>query len=232
MRITPLATVLLTTLAAAALPATATAADLLLAQAAAASAPGSASTTAPANEQVIDPKVVRRDVRVPKIPSSDFVFGVFAGTYSTENFGSNTVYGGRLGYHITEDFFVEGTYGESKVSDENFRQVLPGGVFPNLEERLTYYNLSAGYNILPGEVFFGTRYAKASALYLIAGIGSTKFLEQRKQTVNFGFGLRVFFKDWGAVQVDLRDHVYSLDLLGRRQNTQNIELTAGVTLFF
>jgi outer membrane beta-barrel protein len=226
MRIASLATLLLTTLAAA-LPASVGAADLLLAQAATGTPAG-----APANEQVIDPKVVRRDVRVPKIPSSDFVFGAFAGTYSTENFGSSTVYGGRLGYHITEDFFVEGTYGETKVSDENFRQVLPGGVFPNLEERLTYYNLSAGYNLLPGEVFFGTRYAKASALYLIAGIGSTKFLEQRKQTVNFGLGLRVFFKDWGAVQVDLRDHVYSLDLLGRRQNTQNIELTAGVTLFF
>lgn len=227
MRIPSLTTLLLTTLAAA-LPATVGAADLLLAQA----ATTGAAATAPANEQVIDPKVVRRDVRVPKIPSSDFVFGVFAGTYSTENFGSSTVYGGRLGYHITEDFFVEGTYGETKVSDANFRQVLPGGVFPNLQERLTYYNLSAGYNLLPGEVFFGTRYAKASALYLIAGIGSTKFLEQRKQTVNFGLGLRVFFKDWGAVQVDLRDHVYSLDLLGRRQNTQNIELTAGVTLFF
>jgi outer membrane beta-barrel protein len=227
MRIASLATLLLTSMAAAA-PLSVGAADLLLAQAA---ITGTAATP-PANEQVIDPKVVRRDVRVPKIPSSDFVFGAFAGTYSTENFGSSTVYGGRLGYHITEDFFVEGTYGETKVSDENFRQVLPGGVFPNLEERLTYYNLSAGYNLLPGEVFFGTRYAKASALYLIAGIGSTKFLEQRKQTVNFGLGLRVFFKDWGAVQVDLRDHVYSLDLLGRRQNTQNIELTAGVTLFF
>lgn len=218
MRSASLAILLLTSLVT--LPATA--ADLLLAQAA----------SAPANEQVIDPKVARRDVRVPKIPSSDFVVGAFAGTYSTENFGSNTVYGGRLGYHITEDFFVEGTYGESKVSDANFRQVLPGGVFPNLEERLTYYNLSAGYNLLPGEVFFGSRYAKASALYLIAGIGSTKFLEQRKQTVNFGLGLRVFYKDWGAVQVDLRDHVYSLDLLGRRQNTQNLELTAGFTFFF
>ncbi len=117
-------------------------------------------------------------------------------------------------------------------TDENFRQILPGGIFPQSEQTLTYYNLSAGYNILPGEVFFGSRWAKASALYLMAGVGSTKFLEQRKQTVNFGLGLRVFFKDWGALQVDLRDHVYSLDLLGRRQNTQNIELTAGVTFFF
>ena len=35
-----------------------------------------------------------------------------------------------------------------------------------------------------------------------------------------------------AIQVDLRDHVYSLDLLGRRDTKQNLELTAGVTWFF
>ncbi|MEW5880657.1 MAG: outer membrane beta-barrel domain-containing protein [Pseudomonadota bacterium] len=186
----------------------------------------------PANEQVIEPQVPRRDVRVPKIPSNDFVAGLFAGTYATENFGSSAVYGLRLGYHITEDIFVEAAYARTDVSDRNFRQILPGGVFPQPQETLSYYNLSAGYNVLPGEVFFGRRFAKTSALYLIAGIGSTRFLEQRKQTVNFGLGLRVFLKDWFSLQVDLRDHVYSLDLLGRRQSTQNLELSAGATFFF
>lgn len=186
----------------------------------------------PANEQVIEPQVPRRDVRVPKIPSNDFVAGLFAGTYATENFGTSAVYGLRLGYHITEDIFVEGAYARTDVSDANFRQILPGGVFPQPKETLSYYNLSAGYNVLPGEVFFGRRFAKASALYVIAGIGSTRFLEQRKQTVNFGLGLRVFLKDWFSLQVDLRDHVYSLDLLGRRQSTQNLELAAGATFFF
>ena len=186
----------------------------------------------PPNEQVIEPEVPRRDVRVPKIPNNDFIAGAFIGTYSTENFGANLVYGARLGYHITEDFFVEALYGTTDVSDENFRQILPGGVFPQPEEKLDYYNLSVGYNILPGEVFFGSKYAKASALYLIAGVGSTKFLEQRKQTVNFGLGLRVFLKDWAAIQVDFRDHIYSLDLLGERKSTQNLELTAGATFFF
>jgi len=38
--------------------------------------------------------------------------------------------------------------------------------------------------------------------------------------------------DWAALQVDMRDHVFSLDLLGKRQNTQNLELTAGLTFFF
>jgi outer membrane beta-barrel protein len=192
---------------------------------------GAATNTAP-NEQVIEPAVPRRDVRVPKIPNKDFIVGAFVGTYSTEDFGASLVYGGRLGYHITEDFFVEGLYGTSDVSDENFRQILPGGVFPNQEEKLEYYNLSIGYNILPGEVFFGSKYAKASALYLIAGAGSTKFLEQRKQTISFGLGLRVFYADWGAIQVDFRDHVYSLDLLGTRKDTQNLELTTGFTFFF
>ncbi len=186
----------------------------------------------PANEQVIEPQVPRRDVRVPKIPSKDFVAGLFAGTYATENFGTSAVYGLRLGYHVTEDIFVEGVYARTEVSDENFRQILPGGVFPQPKETLSYYNLSAGYNVLPGEVFFGRRFAKTSALYLIAGIGSTRFLEQRKQTVNFGLGLRVFLKDWFSLQVDLRDHVYALDLLGRRQDTQNLELSAGATFYF
>jgi len=186
----------------------------------------------PPNEQVIEPAVPRRDVRVPKIPSRDILAGAYLGTYSSEDFGASFVYGVRLGYHITEDFFVEGVYGTTNVSDENFRQILPGGIFPEKEETLSYYNLSVGYNILPGEVFFGSRYAMASALYLIVGVGSTKFLEQSKQTINFGLGYRVFLKDWAAIQVDFRDHLYTLDLLGQSKSTQNLELTAGVTFFF
>jgi outer membrane beta-barrel protein len=209
---------------------------LLNAGLAIAATPSLAQTTAPAaaapNEQVIEPAVPRRDVRVPKIPSRDIIAGAYLGTYSSEDFGASFVYGVRLGYHITEDFFVEGVYGTTKVSDENFRQILPGGVFPQKEETLDYYNLSVGYNILPGEVFFGSRYAMASALYLIVGVGSTKFLEQSKQTINFGLGYRVFLKDWAAIQVDFRDHLYTLDLLGQSKSTQNLELTAGVTFFF
>jgi len=194
--------------------------------------PARAADERPANEQVIEPQVDRRVIKLPKFPSNDFEFGVFGGTYATENFGSSFLYGARLGYHITEDIFVEAVYGRTQISDENFRQILPGGVFPQPKETLTYYNLSAGYNILPGEVFIGKSYAKASALYLIGGIGSTNFLEQKRQTINFGLGLRVFLADWAAVQVDMRDHIFSLDLLGKRQNTQNLELSAGLTFFF
>jgi outer membrane beta-barrel protein len=190
------------------------------------------STRAPANEQVVVPEVERRELALPRYPSNDFEIGLFTGTYSTENFGASLVSGVRLGYHITEDVFVEATYGRTQVSDESFRQVLPGGVFADEEESLSYYNLSAGYNVLPGEVFWRRDTAKATALYLIGGVGSTSFNDQRQQTFNLGFGLRVFMADWAALRLDVRDHVFSMDLLGKRQSTQNIELTAGVSVFF
>lgn len=189
-------------------------------------------TSKPGNDQVVVPEVDRRDIKMPRFPSNDFEVGVYTGTYSTQNFGSSLVGGLRLGYHVTEDIFVEAVYAQTKVSDEAFRQVLPGGVFAQPKEKLKYYNLSAGYNLLPGEVFLGGKRAKASAIYVIGGVGSTNFNDQRRQTFNLGLGARLFLNDKAALQVDMRDHIFSLDILGKRQSTQNLEMTAGFTYFF
>ncbi len=192
----------------------------------------SAQTQKPANEQVIVPEVERREVKLPRFPSKDFEIGVFAGTYATQNFGASAIAGLKAGYHISEDVFVEARYAATRVTDESFRQVLPGGIFPNEKETLSYYNVSAGVNVLPGEVFIGSRRAKATAVYLIAGVGSTKFNDQRRQTVNFGLGMRLLLADRWALQVDMRDHVFSIDLLGKRETTQNLELTGGLSYYF
>jgi outer membrane beta-barrel protein len=200
---------------------------------AAASLAALAQSTPPANnEQVVIPQVDRRDIEKPKFPSNDFEIGLFTGSYATQNFGSSWVYGARIGYHITEDFFVEGVYGQTKVSDELFRQILPGGIFLQDTEKLSYYNLSIGYNLFPGEIFIGGRRARPSQFYLVAGAGTTQFVDPSKPTVNGGFGYRVYLADWAALQLDLRDHIFSLDLLGKRQNTQNLELTGGLTFYF
>lgn len=204
----------------------------LAANALAQNTPAPASTPA-APEQVIVPQVDRRAVKLPRFASNDFSVGLFAGTYATQNFGTSGVSGLRLGYHITEDIFVEGSFGRSKVSDEDFRRIFPiGGIFPTPNQKLSYYNVVAGYNVLPGEVFFSRKLAKASQGYILAGVGTTNFAGQKRQTLSAGFGLRVIFNDWLAMQADVRDHVYSLDLLGKRTSTQNLEVTAGLTVFF
>jgi len=187
---------------------------------------------AAAREQVVAPEVVRRDVPLPRFPSSDFQIGALAGTYSTQNFGAAAVGGLRLGYDITEDFFVQGVLAQTRVSDSTYRQILPGGIFPTASEKLTYYNLSAGCNVLPGEAFIGTRYAMPFTVYLIAGVGSTTLDDQKHATFNFGSGMRLFFNDSFSLQFDARDHVFSMDLLGQRERTQNLELTVGLTASF
>jgi outer membrane beta-barrel protein len=184
------------------------------------------------SDQVIVPQVERREVHKPKYPSNDFEIGLFAGSYTVQNFGTHAVWGGRLGYDITEDFFVEATYGRTKASDKEFRQILPGGIFTAEQEKLQYYDLSVGWNFLPGEVFIGKNWAKASTVYAIGGLGSTKFDSQRMQTWNFGLGAKLFLADWVALRADVRDHLYTLDLLGKRSTTQNPELTLGFAFFF
>jgi outer membrane beta-barrel protein len=192
----------------------------------------------PSNEQVIQPQVDRRQVKLPKYPSKDFEIGLYAGSYATQNFGTSLVSGVRLGYHISEDIFVHAVYAQTKVSDENFRQILPGGLFAQPEEKLKYYNLSAGYNILPGEVFWGRNTAFASSLYVMAGIGNTNFISSDKinrrnrQTINYGLGLRVLFFDRVSAQVDMRQHRYTLDILGKNESTKNLEWTGGLSFYF
>lgn len=199
------------------------------------STPAGPTTGAPAQAaapSVVEPQVARRDLKLPNYPSRDFEIGLFAGTYSTQNFGTSGVSGVRLGYHITEDFFVTAQYGSTKVSDESFRQILPGGIFVNRTETLKYYTLAMGYNLLPGEVFFGRSNAKLSQGYVLAGAGTTDFAGQRKQTIDIGFGLRLLWNQRFALQAEVRDHMFSLDLLGRRETTHNPELTFGLTVLF
>jgi outer membrane beta-barrel protein len=185
-----------------------------------------------AADQAIVPQVDRRDIKLPQFPNNDFEIGLYGGVYSTQNFGSSAGGGLRLAYHITEDFFVEGAVGATKVSDEAFRRILPGGIFSGNTEKLVYSNLNIGMNVLPGEVFLGSSYAMPSQVFILAGGGTTRFNGQRMQTIDVGVGVKVYVKDWFALRVDMRDNVYTLDLLGKRDRTQNVELNAGLSFLF
>lgn len=194
--------------------------------------PLGAAAQAPASDQPVIPQVDRREVKLPRFPSNDFEVGLFVGPYATQNFGTSMATGFRLAYHLTEDWFVEAAMGRTKVSDEVFRRVVPGGLINPGGERLSYTNLSLGYNVLPGEVFLGRNRALPTALFLIAGAGTTRFNGQRQQTFNLGLGVKTFLSDRWALRVDLRDHLFALDLLGERDSTHNLELTVGGSFLF
>ncbi len=150
---------------------------------------------------------------------------------NVEDFGSKSVEGVRLAYHITEDFFVEAELGESTVSDSSFRR-LGAPIFPNEREDLEYYSVSFGWNVFPGEVFIGKKFSLTSAVYFIGGVGNTDFIEEDRTTVNIGVGFRFLPADWLAFHIDLRDYIWDSDLLGRNKSTDNFEATLSLAIFF
>ena len=181
--------------------------------------------------QVVDPQVERREIKEPAIDREDFEIGAFAGLMSIEDFGSDTVYGVKLAYHVTEGFFVEATLGQSEAGLTSF-ETLSGGALLFEDRTLTYYNLNLGYNILPGEGFIGEGRAYNTNFYLIAGLGSTYFADDDRFTVNFGAGFRFLLTDAVSIHVDFRDHLFDIDILGREKTTHNLEGTVGVAVFF
>lgn len=183
--------------------------------------------------RVIEPEVARRKIKINKIDAENIEVGGFYGALSIEDFGTSPVYGVRAAFHVTEDFFFEASVGRSTAGRTSF-ETLGGNVqlLTNAERRFTYYSLSLGYNLLPGEVYIGRNLAMNSALYLLGGIGSTKFAGDQRFSVNFGAGYRVLPTDWLAIHIDVQDHVFQSDLLGQDKLTNNFMAHLGATVFF
>lgn len=182
-------------------------------------------------EQVIQPELDRREIHVPQIDVDDIEIGVYGGTLSVEDFGAESVTGARLAYHVTEDFFVEAVAARSTVSDESFyRFGIP--ILRQREVDLTFYNLSVGVNLFPGEVFFGRNWAMVSAVYLIGGVGNVNFNEEDHNAFNIGIGIRLLPTDWFAIRAEIRDHLFESDILGKNELKQNFEFSLGLSVYF
>ena len=182
---------------------------------------------------VIEPEVDRRDIDPPRIDSEDFEVGIFLGQMSVEDFGVNTVAGATFAYHITEGLFVELGAGRTDTGLTSFERLSGAAQLLTDDEReLTYYNLSLGYNVFPGESFVGRSRALNTALYVVGGVGKTNFAGDDRFTVNVGLGIRLMPLDWLAIHVDVRDYIFDIDLLGQEKTAHNMAATIGVAFFF
>jgi outer membrane beta-barrel protein len=183
--------------------------------------------------QVIEPDLERRSLKVADIDSENLEMGFYYGIVSIEDFSSNDVYGVRLAYHVTEDFFFEGTYGASEGDLTSFEKLSGGSPLLSDDDReYTYYDLSIGWNILPGESFVWDRWAFNSDFYLIAGVGSTEFAGDNWFTASVGAGFRLLLTDYLAWRVTVKDRLFDRDTFGEEETTHNVEFHTGFTVFF
>jgi outer membrane beta-barrel protein len=182
---------------------------------------------------VIEPDIERREIQTARLDTEDFEVGIFAGQLSVEDFGVNTVAGARFAYHVTEGFFVELAAGKTDTERTSFERLSGAAqLLTDSQREYTYYNVSLGYNIFPGESFIGKNRALNTATYVIGGVGKTTFAGDDRFTVNIGLGMRLMPLDWLAIHADVRDHIFDIDLLGQEKTSHNIEAHLGVTFFF
>ena len=184
-------------------------------------------------ESVLDPRIERRRITEADIDSENFEAGIYTGLISIEDFGTQPVLGLRLDYHLSEDVFFEAMLGRAKADETSFERLNAGVQLLTDDERaFTYYQAGVGYNLLPGEAFLSRNRAFNNALFVLGGAGMTEFAGDEHFTISLGVGYRLLINDFTAFRVDMKDHLFNLDVLGEDKLTHNMELSAGVSLFF
>lgn len=181
---------------------------------------------------VVAPVVSRRQVRQVKIDAEDFEIGPYMGVLSLEEFGIHPSYGVRLSYHISEDLFAEVDVGRSKGGLASYERLTGTNFFPDSGRQITYYDLGAYYNLLPGEVFLGKGRALNTALYVGGSVGAMRFAGDNRFTAALGGGYRVMVNDWLSMRIDLRDRLMRSPLPGLGRASHNLESYLGFTVFF
>lgn len=100
---------------------------------------------------LIQPQIERSEFDESLIDSDDFEIAIYGGYLAVEDFDTNVVIGVKLGYHVSEDFFVQASYGISEVGETSFERLSGGAPLLSDEEReLEYYLISLGFNLFPG----------------------------------------------------------------------------------
>ena len=199
--------------------------------------PVNAQTVEDADEEteeiLIQPQIEREAFDESLIDSEDFEVSVFAGMFSIEDFGVNSVTGLKIAYHINEDYFVQLALGESTAGETSFEVLGAGAPILSADERkLAFYQINLGYNLFPGEAFVSETTTLNNAFYLIAGLGSTEFAGDDRHTLNYGFGYRILFYDALSLNVDLRDHLFDMDVFGEQKSTHNLEYSLALGWYF
>ena len=194
---------------------------------------GEPVTGEPSDKPIIDPQVERREIRRTRIDTEDFEVGAYVGVLSIEDFESNVVYGARLAYHLTEDFFLEATAGPVARRAHQLREPVGlGGPADRQRARLHVLRVVGGLERAAGRDL--SRQEPRVQHGVLPGRGHRQhdFAGDDRFTVSGGFGYRILPADWIAVHFDVRDHVYDIDLLGEKKIVNNLEAHLGLSIFF
>lgn len=185
-----------------------------------------------AEEPLYKPEVERKDVKLARIDTESLEIGYYAGSMTFEDFGTNSVQGVFLAFHVNEDVFLQGNYAETTIGKASSEVINNSPMFTDKERDVTYYNVLLGYNLLPGEVYVGSKLAFDTDLYIVVGSGTTRFAGDDYATFVYGWGYRFLGADWLSIHLDVRNYSFTHYKFGYEKSVNNLETSIGLAIFF
>lgn len=183
--------------------------------------------------EIYQPDETRILLSEASIDAHDFEIGLYGGIISVQDFGSNSLYGAKLIYHISESYFTEINLAKSSIQETSFEKLTHISLGQGDDRDYTYYDIGMGFNLFQGESFFGKNRAFNSSFFITASIGSTQFLADSFHTLSFGFGYKVIFTDWLSVNLGAKDHLFRSDIFAEKDELfHSIELHSGINIIF
>lgn len=186
-----------------------------------------------AQQPLIEPDIARQVVSEDLLDSENWLLGIRGGVLGIEDFGSSALVAVQLSYQINESFYLSAEYAMAKAGLTSFEEL--SGAAPLLtdsEREWRYYGAHLGYNVLPGEVFFGRDYAMNSALSLFAGAGNVDFAGDKVFALQLGSQFRLYATDWLTLELSVSDYIFETTILARTKTTHNLALGLGVAVYF
>ena len=191
---------------------------------------GQAAAQEPA--EVVEVDVERRDLDIGAIDAQDLEITGYLGYMNVEDFDSDVVWGARAAYHFSPAVFAEVSYGKVNAGTSSVERAGGGDPLKGGSRKLEYYDVSVGWNVLPGEVYVGPGKAWNSALYIIGGIGKAELANEYETALNVGFGFRVLPRDGFSIRLDFRNYMFDANVTGDNKSTNNLQATLNLGWYF
>lgn len=191
---------------------------------------GKETTGEPHEPTAVEPLIQRDAGKAPDIDTEDWEITLFGGTYKLDGFSAQPVAGARFGYHFNELIFIETAVGQAKVDDATVENLGRPSIFE--QEKLDYYTLTLGSNIIDGQLFLGADRAFTSDLYLALGFGRVIVDDSGNTSIHFGSGVRALYNDWLTFRMDIRSHFIKESYLDPEEVSHNMEFAIGIGATF
>jgi len=181
--------------------------------------------------RVIEPDQNVAEAQAAAIDTERFELGLYLGSLSVEDFGSDIINGMEFSYHLTDRWLLQANYGIATIDRAAF-ETSQLQFLASADRDFKTFSLVGGYRLLRGRSFFGARKKYDSDIYVLAGPDRISFAANNEWGLNFGLSYRIVLTDWLTMNVDFREHFFKRNFIGDSKQTLNTEFRLGINGLF